>query len=379
MLSLFVAVALSAVSSSSALGADNEGAFLDRPYKNLVHPLVIDSPFMDAQPLAARHSDTAAVIAQQTRVKSQANRGTCSIFSGTALLESMLAIKSGFDPGATDLSEEWLEYLAMRGATDDGSSSDANFSLLAQYGTVREKTLPYIGEEWEDLNAPGAKDACGHLKGTTLKSCLLGHRDPRLLKASQASLLDKQGELYDPEFYDIRQEARAFKKQYLQGLSRTTPVLTSGQAKTLLRQGIPLTLDLDFYYGAWNHREADELGIGRSTEHFGLGLVGYPEVGSADRKLSKKSPAGHSIVVVGYDDAAEFTTRVKMTDGTTKEFTYRGVYYFKNSWGTDKFGKNFEVAGEKHPGYGAITQKYAHEFGELFSLPVEAPAAPAAE
>jgi hypothetical protein len=60
-----------------------------------------------------------------------------------------------------------------------------------------------------------------------------------------------------------------------------------------------------------------------------------------------------------------------MDDGTTKSFTYRGVYYFKNSWGTDKFGVQFSLNGKVYPGYGMITQKYAHDFGQFFQMLVK--------
>ncbi|MBK7961490.1 MAG: hypothetical protein IPK04_10000 [Bdellovibrionales bacterium] len=78
-----------------------------------------------------------------------------------------------------------------------------------------------------------------------------------------------------------------------------------------------------------------------------------------------------SIVLVGYDDNVEVTVDSLMDDGTTKSFTYRGVYYFKNSWGTDKFGVQFSLNGKVYPGYGMITQKYAHDFGQFFQMLVK--------
>jgi C1A family cysteine protease len=87
-----------------------------------------------------------------------------------------------------------------------------------------------------------------------------------------------------------------------------------------------------------------------------------------DRQMSKTKPTGHSVLLVGYDDNATITTVQKMTDGSERSFTYRGVFYFKNSWGTDSLGAGFTIDGQRVPGYGVITQQYAFEFGEFFSL-----------
>lgn len=131
------------------------------------------------------------------------------------------------------------------------------------------------------------------------------------------------------------------------------------------------SLDTDFYYGAWNHREATALGLTRNMNHWARGIMGYPIHGSRDREVSLRKPAGHSIVLVGYDDEVEVTIQSLMTDGSTKEFTQRGVYYFKNSWGMESFGIDFELNGRAYSGYGMITQAYAHEFGQFFQLPLK--------
>ena len=59
-----------------------------------------------------------------------------------------------------------------------------------------------------------------------------------------------------------------------------------------------------------------------------------------------------------------------MADGTTKKFTYKGVYYFKNSWGTSSFGRDFDIDGVNFPGYGMMVQKYAEEQGQFFQMPL---------
>src|SRR5262249_30002784 len=136
------------------------------------------------------------------------------------------------------------------------------------------------------------------------KSCLLGHRDPRLLTARENELTDPRSPLFDREFLAIREEATQSKARFLAaGAAGTFFVGTTDQIKAQLRSGVPLTLDIDFYYGAWNHRKAEELGIGRDLNGWAHGIVGYPEVGSLDRAKSQADPAGHSVLIVGYDDS----------------------------------------------------------------------------
>ena len=174
----------------------------------------------------------------------------------------------------------------------------------------------------------------------------------------------------DKEFINARNEAADFKKKNLKFSSNNFFVGSVNEVKTLLQKGIPVILEVDFYYGSWNHREADEFGIGRNLDHWSAGIVTYPEMGSLDAEESRKHPAGHSILVVGYDDNALVEKTIKMSDGTTKKFTYKGVYYFKNSWGTSSFGRNFTIDGVNYPGYGMMVAKYAEELGQFFQMPL---------
>lgn len=363
-----IILALSLVVGFSAQG-NVDGAFLDAPYENLVHPIDSKTNFKNL-----KKSDFLDMQEIMTPVRSQGSRGTCSIFSGIAMLESMLLMKYTFDKTELDLSEEWLEYLIVRNRTSDGSNSWSNFNALRRYGVPYEETYKYIGQSWdEDFMSLQAKEKCGHLEGRLLKGCLLAHRDPRLLNATDAQLADEEGELFDLEFLEARTEATQFRNDYVQFSSTNYGVYYTQDIKRLLSKGIPLTLGIEFFYGAWNHRKAVEFGIGRDAANWNKGIVGYPERGSVDRKVSQESDkrAGHSVLVVGYDDEKVVTTTVKMEDGTTKEFTYKGVYYFKNSWGTGSFGNEFQVEGETYDGYGMIVQKHAHEHGSFYRMPLK--------
>jgi hypothetical protein len=357
------------VSLASAPLAMADDAPLSNRFKSLVHPEV--SLFRLEN--AAARNNVAALLAKQTPVKAQLNRGTCSIFSATALLESMLIVERKATT-SIDLSEEWLQYLISQTTDEEGSESNLNFRALRTYGQPSEAKLPYNGESWEETRTELADKRCGHLKGFAEKSCLVSHRDPALLKKSDSELSDPSSVHYDLEFLAARKEAFVNKERFFSGGSSGIPaggggiVGSTNAVKSLLDKGIPLTLDLDFFYGSWNHREAEGLGINRDAKLWSKGVVTYPEERSADREYSNKEPAGHSVVVVGYDDNVVVTFQAKMTDGRMKTFKRKGVYYFKNSWGTDKFGAEFALAGKKYPGYGMITQDYAHEFGQFFQL-----------
>lgn len=351
-----------ALSPAFATIAQANEAPLDAPYKRLAHPRV-DRFGRDGRELAPK-SDTLAVIEKQSAVKSQAARGSCSIFSATSLLESMLVI-DGKATTDLDLSEEYLQYLIAQYATDDGSSSPANFRALHQHGAPSEEKMPYIGATWKSLSDGNAQERCGHITGRRLANCLTGHRDAALLGMS-----DDELSRVDADFLAARREALENKKRFFteNGADESGIVWGTAEIKELLAKGTPLTLDIDFYYGAWNHRLADELTIGRDTDNWAQGIVSYPERGSVDISKSKDKPAGHSVVVVGYDDEREIEYKVKMANGRTVKKKRKGVYYFKNSWGTGNFGTETEIEGKTFPGYGMISQDYANEYGQFFRL-----------
>jgi len=182
-------------------------------------------------------------------------------------------------------------------------------------------------------------------------------------------LLDHNEVYYDPEFVAARKEALLARDAYLSRPNAHDGIVTSvSEIHQLLVAGIPLTLDIDFFYGAWNYPGSHKKGIYRSKELWENGTITYPEKGSVDRQVSKKNREGHSVVVVGYDDDVEVTYTMNMKDGKRQTFTRKGVYYIKNSWGDDDWGSNFTIDGHSFPGYGMILQDNAHEFGEFYHL-----------
>lgn len=354
-------LALACTLLSTATFAQEDGAFLDPKYPTMIHPKK-DGNITKLMPA----NDVKAVISSQTSVKSQAARGTCSIFSATAYIEGLLVKKGLFD-NTLDLSEEWLEYTSVRNSSDDGSSGWTNFAAIRDYGMPTEQTFPYIGEDWREAFNPLKDIRCGKLTGPAKTSCLIVHRDPTMLELTDAEIMTKYS---DQEFINARNEANYFKAKTIKFKNSYFLINDVSEVKKMLQNETPVVLEVDFYYGAWNHRKADEYGIGINLDHWSKGIVTFPEQGSVDEVESLNHPAGHSILVVGYDDNKIVERTIKMKDGTTKKFTYKGVYYFKNSWGTNSFGSNFQVDGESFPGYGMMVAKYAEEKGQFFKMPL---------
>ena len=317
-------------------------------------------------------NDYISLISKQSPVKRQRSRGTCTIFTTTNYLEYIFYNKEGFHP---DFSEEWLEYLIMRNKQTEGSSITPNMKAIFNYGIASEEVWPYVGQNWlKQENHHLGKERCGHLKNqmTLWTSCLLGHRDPRLLVSNERELLELNNSLYDPEFIQIKNEAR----ENLENIrayvrpKKSYKLKRVSEVKNYLSSGVPLIMGIKLFYGSWNHAKTDRFEIQpRDKSQWYKGIVGYPEHGSRDRRISGELGGGHSLIIVGYDNEKIINTRLLMDNGEWKDFSYKGVYYFKNSWGTRGSGRDFSIDGKDFPGYGMITQKYAHELGRWYLIP----------
>lgn len=195
----------------------------------------------------------------------------------------------------------------------------------------------------------------------------MGHFNPILLQTPARDLQDPSHPLYNPEFFQGLQSAGT----HLKSLS---PYISAGQisgsqkVKSLLAQGRPVVVEFDIYYGAWNLTPGEKMGIERDGDAFINGIVNYPEKGSVDRDRSLTEKNRHALVLVGYDDDVEISYQKKMSDGSVKKFTRRGVYYFKNSWGRDKFGSRFQIGNSRIRGFGMMPQAYADDFGKFTAI-----------
>ncbi len=344
--------------------ADEDRAFLDPKYPSLVNPRVT----ILKNKIAVR-SDTIGVIEDQSPVRSQEARGTCSIFSATAYLEGLM-IQAKYADTKINLSEEWLQYTAVGGKTSDGSYASVNFAAIKNFGMASEATLPYIGVDWVDNEHPLKASRCGALKGSKKTACEVVHFDPVLLKKTDVELADSASGFYSPEILMARKEAAEFKGKYIRDNSRAFGVYDTADIKEILLKGKAVVLEVDFYYGAWNHRGGESLGIIRKLDEWSKGIITSPVAGSLDLAKSPTKPAGHSVLIVGYDDEKIVESNIQMVDGTIKKVKFKGVYYLKNSWGSADFGKNFEIEGKKFPGYGMMVQDYAHNYGQFYMLSI---------
>ncbi len=327
-----IGIGLLALSVTARAGVDLDLAPLD-PGPVTVRPVLEDSFGLDFLGFRVpSRSDVASVIKNQTPVKSQGARGTCSIFSSTGLIESLIKMHYQQE---LDLSENYLEYLVMsrlKSPPSEGSDAPYNFPAFQRFGAILEAAWPYDFWSWEgslpEEEAAKAEATCGKFTADRKKACLLGHRDP----------------MQDPNASDAAKLSQTYKLSSLY----YTPLNQQSQIKAWLNAGRPVVVSLEFFYGAWNHRLMVDYGIGeRDLEKWAQGVVSTPTAN--DINISRKYPEGHSLVVVGYDD--------------TKQ-----VYYFKNSWGLGGFGVKSDILGaDSTPGYGSISYGYAHNYGGFYA------------
>lgn len=310
----------------------------------------------------------------QSSVKSQGVVKACSIFSTTGLLEYKLK-KLGLSGDNINLSEQWLIYLTAGQKGEFGVRSTENIKAYNQHGFVTEKLWPLrTSVSWENVSQinpldallkPGLFKRCGHLnKSDLLPFCLIGQRDPRLLNATDEELLTRNSGLFDREFYGIKSFASETKAQYrVGGLKHTS----KKNILQLLDQGEALLLDINMHYQAWNHSRGKEKGLSIDRDLFHKGIITYPHPQSKDYNTR---PSGHSVIIVGYDKDLVLERTIEDTKGNPLKVQTKGVYYVKNSWGTNGFGKDFSINGQRFPGFGMIAMDYADKMGEFIQLTI---------
>ncbi len=338
---------------------------LEAPYPHTIPTLVERSDKKSSV------SDMTTMLSYQSAVKNQGYRGTCSIFSSLAIVESLM-IRDHQADTSIDLSEQYLSFLtqAYRQSETEGSWASYNWFLIKRYGVPTEEELPYNPEPLS-INSELGKSRCGELVNRGQKICLTAQYNPNFLNLGSEFIADEEflaGRIGALEF--IKEVVAGYMLPTNAGMSPQYRVIGTNAIRRSLDQMTPLALELDVHYGAWNHGAGESFGIEMNDEEWAQGIVTYAEPGSVDLVESRKNRAGHSVVVVGYDDNKIITKTHKMVDGTEKTVSYRGVYYFKNSWGTTSFGRDFTYEGVSYPGYGMITYKYAHELGSFFRLPL---------
>ena len=269
------------------------------------------------------------LVEYQSPVRSQGSRGVCSIFSAVALAES-LYIKEGTitDP---NFSEQYLQWLVK---TDDhsirsfqnssGSSATYNLQGFSRYGVVEEGVWPYESRPWTSAD----DEACQgdnqpyrcHTNGAPSEEV----RNAPHFKLPSSRWVSTRERDIKAHMYHNR-----------------TGVVVGG----------------DFYYQAWNHGAST---LPTNQEYYRQGYVLFPN--EDDIQASQENRAGHSILLVGWDDDLEVERldgegNVKLDDDG-EPITEKGFFIFKNSWGTGRFGVNNPYG----DGYGYISYEYVRRY-----------------
>ncbi len=275
------------------------------------------------------------LLAEQSPVRNQASRGVCSIFSTVGLMEH-LYIKAGV--ATPDFSEQYLQWSAKVEVGSfphtGGSSADANLRAISRFGIPEESAWPYESYPWTSANDPECKD--DHDAENLPTKCYTNGEPPAAARMAQK-----------------------FK------LPAGRYVSTRDLKDRLFRKKTGVIVGLDFFYQAWNHR-LSKLPV--NAEAFRQGIVLAPN--DEDVTESHKQRAGHSILIVGWDDTVEFPMVDKdgkpVLDADGMPRTEKGFWIFKNSWGTTRFG----VTHPSGAGYGYLSMRYVDDYGSAYTSDV---------
>ncbi len=304
--------------------------------------LVGDHPVTQGKELARYDSKfdltlppTFNVIETQSPVRNQQSRGVCSIFSTVGLMEH-LYIKAGMQN--PDFSEQFLQWssksLGGSFPNTSGSSGNANLTAINRFGVPEESAWPYEGRKWTASNDPDC-DRSGDSKNLPTKCHTNG--DP-----SQMTLDAKR-------FFLPRRE-------YVSNF-------TSSLQTYMFKNKRAIICGMDFFYQSWSHG-GSSLGINAENKSYGAVVTPGPE----SVEEGREKPAGHSILLVGYDEEKQFprldAEGKALRDDQGNIIYDKGFFLFKNSWGT---GGSWGSKNEFGSGYGWLSFDYVQRFGRCVS------------
>jgi subtilisin-like proprotein convertase family protein len=311
------------------------------------------------------------LVQYQSPVSNQQSRGVCSIFSTVGLMEHLYIKASAETEGATDwaevfrdeqkqFSEQYLQWAVKSPVVgveafpdSSGSNARSNLRAIAEHGIPQEQVWPYVGHKLSDAECTG--------------------EDKPTFCFTQG---DKDGTL--PDDIEAKFESDAPKLYTLPGPNWMWPDVEQIKIH-MKKKETGVIVGLDFYYQAWNHGGSN---LPTSEEYSRKGYVTYPN--EADQEFSEKEEnrAGHSILLIGWDDtmkvqkrnkegellykseSGELLPKSEVGEDAPKAFE-KGFFLFKNSWGTG-FGSDMpeDLGG---PGFGWISYKYVSEYGRAVS------------
>ncbi len=264
----------------------------------------------------------------QSPVKSQGRRGVCSIFSTVALMEHLyIAEGSITDP---DFSEQYLQWSAKFQVgsfpNSSGSNAGVNLEAINRFGIVTEDAWPYEIDQWgtsDDAECDGEDDQPTR--------CYTNGEPPATAVDADKFKLPR-GRWLHP--LDIKSH--------------------------LYSQHTGVVVGLTFFYQSWNHRKSP---LPTNSSYWDQGYVLYPNAADEEASLEEDMQAGHSILLIGWDDDLEVQTvdkdGNKVVDANGQPVMEKGFYIFKNSWGTSGFGIDNDLGA----GYGYISYRYVQEYG----------------
>ena len=267
---LLATLALTTVMQSCApKKAETAGAYKDKVILGKFYDAVANSTFNESQltdlPRTINLND------QTTAAKNQSDRGTCTFFATTALLESAIKIDLEKD---VNLSEEFMNLVTKYSGsfnTEEGSSVSSNLSATKNYGVMLERDWGYQ-PSWFQKGLPCEKYESSN--SAAPKECFM-HNVPS--EETQKNIIAFDG----IEYGSVQKN-------------------TNEIIRFLAKYQRPLTVDVSVNFDGWPQ----------------TGDVFY----NADlRKACLQAPdkcGGHSVLITGYD-------------------LNKKVFFFKNSWGKD--------------------------------------------
>jgi len=291
-------------------------------------------PSNDVLRSEARRDDTYPprfdLVALQSPIRSQQRRGVCSIFSTVGLMEHLYISEGTITE--PDFSEQFLQWSAKVEVgsfpNTGGSNARSNLRAIRDHGIVWESDWPYEGNGW----------------GTAEDEACTGDDQPTQCYTNG-----------DPPQDAL--EARRFHLPAGRWINSTDRSIKAH----MVRNETAVVVGLTFFYQSWNHGRSQ---LPTSSEYSRAGYVLSPN--AEDERISLEKRAGHSIVLVGWDDDLEVQRRDEagelMVDEEGNPVMEKGFFLFKNSWGTGRFGTENPFG----DGYGWISYAYVVEHGSAY-------------
>ena len=278
------------------------------------------------------------LVATQSPVKSQGSRGVCSIFSTVALMEHLYMKEGAVAP---DFSEQFLQWSVKselgRFTKTSGSNGSANIEAIHRFGVVEESVMPYETFAWSGSNDPACETTGDKEKDKERPTFCYTNGEP------------------EEQILDARRWTLPSNSRWVSSNAKNLKAF-------LVENETAVVVGMTFFYQSWNHRKSP---LPVSSEYKRQGYVMYPN--AKDREHGEEKGAGHSILIVGWDDELEVPVLdhegKQVLDEDGEPVVERGFFLFKNSWGTSAFG----TANPFSAGYGWLSMRYVEEFGRSVS------------